>query len=296
MDPVSAVGASWYAPVVPVILLVIMICMGMELALADFRRVLEVPRAAIVGLFGQMIMLPLMGLAFAAWPSLPPEIAIGIVIITACPGGATSNVFSYLARANTALSVTLTALSSTLCFVTIPLWIKLGIDLYGSDLRAGADSLHVPFGPTMAQLFIVTLLPAAIGMGIRTRWPDQSERVRGPLRRAMMILMALALVLIAGSEWESVLSNLEVSAGAALLLVCVMLAAAYGIARANRLGERDAFTISIEVGLQNGALATMLVASTLGRPELIVFPGSYAILSFVPVSAWTLAMRRRIAA
>jgi BASS family bile acid:Na+ symporter len=277
-----------------VILLLIMICMGMELVLADFKRVIEMPRATVVGLVGQMIALPAIGLAFAHWPGFPPEIAIGVVIITACPGGATSNVFSYLARANVALSVTLTSLSSILCFATIPLWINLGIDLFGAGMNTGASTLRLPLGRAIAQLFVVTLLPVAIGMGIRARWPGSSDRVRAPLRRSMAIGMAATVLIIVGSEWENVVENLETSAAAALVLVTGMLGVAYALARLSRLGERDAFTISIEVGLQNGALATMIVVSLLGRPDLIIFPGTYAVLSFVPVSAWTLAMRRRI--
>jgi BASS family bile acid:Na+ symporter len=294
MEAASSFGGSWYDLAVPVILLVIMICMGMELVLADFKRVMKMPRAAAVGLVGQMIVLPGAGLAFAHWPGFSPEIAIGVVIITACPGGATSNVFSYLARANIALSVTLTTLSSMLCFVTIPLWINLGVGLFGTEMDLGESTLLLPLGRTTVQLFVVTLLPVAIGMGIRAHWPAVSDRIRVPLRRSMAILMAVAIVSIVGSEWETVITHFEISAGAALILVTGMLGVAYTLARLSRLDERDAFTISIEVGLQNGALATMIVVSLLGRPELIVFPGTYAVLSFVPVSVWTLAMRRRI--
>jgi BASS family bile acid:Na+ symporter len=293
MDGSAAGSFNSYELAVPAILLVIMISMGMELRLADFRRVIEMPRAAGVGLFGQMLLLPATGVALAHWPGFPPEVAIGVVIITACPGGATSNIFSYLARANIALSLTLTSLSSVLCFATIPFWINLGIALFDGDGEAGASSLRLPVGRTAAQLFVVTLLPVAIGMAIRARWPGWSDRVRTPLRRSMAALMGVAMVFIVSREWQTVVENLESSAAASLILVTGMLAVAYGLARSSRLDERDAFTVSIEVGLQNGALATMIVVSLLQRPELIVFPGTYAVLAFLPVGAWTLAMRRR---
>ena len=290
MDPASGGGGNWWDLAVPVILLVIMVSMGMELALADFRRVLAMPRAAGVGFLGQMLLLPAVGLGFAHWPGFTPEIAIGIVIITACPGGATSNVFSYLARANLALSVTLTALSCAVCFATIPLWVDLALARFG----AGDGPASLPLAATAARLFLVTLLPVAVGMGIRARWPGWAQRVRTPVRRSMAVLMGVALVAILASEWEAVVRDLETSAVAATSLVRGMLAAAWTLARASRLGPRDAFTISIEVGLQNGALATMIVVSLLERPELLVFPGAYAVLSFLPVTAWTLAMRRKI--
>ncbi len=290
----TGIEESGYVVAVPLILFAIMTSMGMELVPADFRRVVELPRAALVGLAGQMLLLPTVGLAFAHWPGFPPEIAVGVVIITACPGGATSNVFSYLARANVALSLTLTSLSSVLCFATIPLWINLGVGLFGGGMEAGASPLQLPIGRTAAQLFFVTLLPVSIGMAVRARWPEASERWRVPLRRGMALLMVVSVLIILASEWEGVVQNLESSAVAALVLVSAMLALAWAIARASRLGDRDAFTISIEVGLQNGALATAIVVSLLRRPELIVFPGAYAVLSFFPVTAWTLAMRRRV--
>jgi BASS family bile acid:Na+ symporter len=295
MDAASGIDGNWYDLLVPVALLGIMICMGMELVLADFKRVLEMPRATLVGLFGQMVILPTAGVAFAHWPGFSPEVAVGVVIITACPGGVTSNVFSYLARANIALSVTLTSISSILCFVTIPLWINLGIDLFAADIGVGPSALRLPVGRTIVQLFVVTLLPVAIGMGIRARWTDFSDRVRVPLRRSMVIVMGAAIVSIVATEWETLAGDLETSAGAALVLVTGMLGLAFALARASRLDERDAFTISIEVGLQNGALATMIVLSLLARPELVVFPGTYVVLSLFPVAAWALIMRRRIA-
>lgn len=295
MDPAGP-GGNWYDLVVPAALLLIMISLGMELGLADFRRVAEMPRAVAVGLAGQMLYLPAVGIGFAHWPGFSPEVALGVVILTACPGGATSNVFSYLARANVALSVTLTTLSSALCFLTIPLWINLGIDLFASDPALGASTLHLPVARTMVQLFAVTLLPVAIGMAIRARWPERAERVRTPLRRSMAALMAVAVVSIVGSEWETVVDDLATSGLAALALVSGMLGSAWALARAARLAERDAFTVSIEVGLQNGALATMIVVGLLARPELMLFPGAYAVLSLLPVSVWVLALRRRVAA
>ena len=256
-----------------------MISMGMELSLDDFKRVVSMPRATLVGLVGQMILLPMVALGLAHWPGFAPGIAMGIVIVAACPGGATSNLFSYLARANVALSVTLTSLSSTLCFVTIPFWIDLGLRLFMDDAGA-AEPIRLSLGRTIAQLFVLTLLPVAIGMGIRARWPEFSLRIRTRLRRAMTILMVAVIVVIVGSEWEAVVRDLRDASAAALLLVTGMLALSYAFARASRVGHRDAFTISIEVGLQNGALATTVVVALLGRPELVVFPGAYAMTGY----------------
>lgn len=284
-----------YELAIPVLLLAIMTSMGMELTLDDFRRVARMPRAALVGFGGQMLMLPLVALAFAHWPGFPPAVSLGIVIVAACPGGATSNLFSYLAGANLALSITLTSLSCTVCFLTIPFWLELGIGLFMGP-EAAADPIALPIGRTIGQLFGLTLLPVALGMAIRARWPQASARIRTPLRRSMSTIMVVALVGILASEWETVVRDLRAVSAGALVLVIGMLSLAYGVARASRLDRRDAFTISIEVGLQNGALASTIVISMLGRPELMVFPGAYVVISLVPVAIWTTFMRRSLGA
>lgn len=293
MNPATSSGGSGYEMIVPALLLVIMVCMGMELVVDDFRQIRDRPRAPFVGLLGQILLLPLVGLAFSSWPGFAPEIAIGIVIITACPGGTTSNIFSYLAGANLALSITLTALSSMACFLTVPLWIYVALAWYGPDVGVAEASIRLPIGRTMGQLFVVMLLPIVIGMTIRARWPEWSNRVREPMRRGTTGLMGAAVILILGNEWSNVLEHLQSASQAALILVSVTLAIGYGVARLSGLDDRDAFTISIEVGLQNGALATMIVVTLLQRTDLIVFPGTYVVLSLAPVLAWTLLMRRR---
>ncbi len=293
MSPSDDSALGVYAFVVPILLLVLMICMGMELTREDFTRVVARPRAAMVGLFGQLLLLPCLGLGFALFAGFPPTIAFGIVLISACPGGSTSNIFSYLGRANLALSVTLTAISSMLCFVTIPLWIRIALGLFGDGLENDAQALQVPLVATALQLFFVTLLPVAIGMAIRGVWPAWSSRVREPVRRGAAVVMGAAIVLIVGGEWETVLEHFRDAALGALLLASATLLSGWTLARICQLDTRDAFTVSIEVGIQNGALATMLAVSVLGRPDLVVFPGTYAVLSLVPVGLWTVSIRRR---
>lgn len=288
-----ATGGFDYTLVVPVLLVFIMICMGMELTREDFGRVARAPRPVLVGLFGQLVLLPLGGIAFAAGLGLPSAIALGVLIITACPGGSTSNVFSYLAGANLALSVSLTALSSVLCFMTIPLWIGLGADLLGGGGVLGEEGLRIPFTATAAQLFVVTLLPVVIGMTLRARWPAWSERIREPLRRTTTALMGGALIVIVGGEWETVAAHLRTAAWAALLLVIATLFLGWVVGGAFGLDRQDRFTVSIEIGLQNGALATTIVLSLIDRPDLIVFPGTYAVLSLLPAAAWSLTYRLR---
>jgi BASS family bile acid:Na+ symporter len=284
---VEASSALWIQLAVPVLLLVIMTSMGLELTPADFRRVVEMPRPVVVGLVGQLVLLPCLGIGLAEFAELSPELAVGVVIITACPGGAPSNIFSYLAGANIALSVTLTAFSSVATLFTIPLWVNFGLSHFMGDGQAFA----LPFGQTLGQLFVIAILPVGLGMLIRWRSPEKADRLRPRLRRAMAFLFAAAVALIVGTQWEVLRRDISVAIPASVALAIIALVVAFASSRATGLDRRDAFTVSIEVGLQNGALASMIAINLLERPDLVVFPGAYALLAFVPVALWTLAYR-----
>jgi BASS family bile acid:Na+ symporter len=277
----------WIRILVPVMLLFVMTSMGLELSLADFRRVAQYPKATAVGLVGQMMVLPLLGFAFASLLNLSPPLAVGVVIITACPGGAPSNIFAYLAGANIPLSVTMTALSSVLTVITIPLWVNLGLETFIGE----AADLRLPFARTFGQLFAVSILPVSIGMVIRARYPDWATKMRPKLKPIVVVGFVVATALIVIAQWEVLVRDFAVAVRSALALVVLAIVIAFAMARAVRLDNRDSFTISIEVGLQNGALATMIITNLLQRPELLIFPGAYALLAIFPVGLWTLGFR-----
>jgi len=280
-------GELWIQITVPLLLIVIMASMGLELALADFRRVVTMPKPVLVGLTGQLIGLPILGLAFAEWSGFPPALAVGVVIITACPGGAPSNIFTYLAGANIALSVSLTALSSVLTPITIPLWVNAGLERFQHD---GAD-IRLPIAETFVQLVVLTLVPVGVGMLVRARRPELADRLRPGLRRIMAVLFLVAVALIVSLQWEVLVRDMTVAAPGALVLVILALGLAFFVATISGLERRDAFTISVEVGLQNGALGTMIAVNLLDRPDLVIFPGAYALLAFIPVGLWTISYR-----
>lgn len=280
---------AWLQIAVPLILFVVMTCMGLELVPADFRRVVEIPKPVLIGLTGQILLLPCLGLLLTQLLGLPPRIAMGVVIITSCPGGAPSNLFTYMAGASLALSITLTALSSVITMVTIPLWINLGAQLFlGQE-----GPVRLPLALTFAQLLFVTLIPIGLGMLCRRRFPVWTERWRPPIKRTMAGLSTFVLVGIVAMQWETVSRDFSVSAWSALSLVVAALAMGFVLARGGRLGRSDAFTISVEVSLQNGALATLIVVNLLEDPALLIFPSCYALLAFLPVALWTLAYRAR---
>jgi BASS family bile acid:Na+ symporter len=286
----------WLQILVPVCVVIIMAAMGLELTPADFRRVASAPRAATVGLLGQMLLLPALGFGIALAPGylpglgipMPPELGVGIAVIVACPGSAPSNVFTFLARGNTALSISLTAVSSLLTVITIPMWVSVAVSIFYGE---GAE-IRLPLGRSIVQLGSVTLLPVGLGMLARARSPEMAEALRRILRRAVPLLFATVLAIIVITRWDDFARNLPVAGPAAILLSLTALASAFAFAKLAGLDRRDAFTISIEVGLQNGALASLIIVNLLKRPELLVFPSVYALLAAIPVTAWTIWFRR----
>ena len=286
----------WLQILLPMCVVMIMTAMGLELTLADFRRVVSSPRAAAVGLGGQMLLLPLLGFAFALAPGripgldtpMRPEVAVGIIVIVACPGSAPSNVFPYIARGNTALSISLTAVSSVLTVATIPMWVSLAVSVFYGE----GTEIRIPLGRTLVQLCSVTLLPVGMGMLIRARDAELAGGLRRILQHAVPWLFVAVLVLIVMTRWDDFARNIPVAGPTALLLSVTALVSAFALARLASLERRDAFTIAIEVGLQNGALASLIIVNLLKRPEFLVFPSVYAVLAAIPVTAWTLWFRR----
>ena len=147
----------------PLALFTVLFGMGLSLVPADFRRVLLSPKAKIVGLTCQLVLLPLVAFALALVFRLPGELAVGLMVLAACPGGATSNVITHLAKGDTALSVTLTAISSMVCVFTIPWIVAFSMDWF---LGSGA-AVQLPFWKTLGQLTIVTIVPIICGMAVR---------------------------------------------------------------------------------------------------------------------------------
>ena len=280
---------TWLQIAVVVLVVAMTGSMGVELEPADFRRVLRQPRATIVGLSGQLLLLPVLTIAFAYLGGLEAELAAGAMIIAACPGGPPSNVFTFLAGANTALSITLTALSSVLTILTTPLWIWVGIRLFLHD----SATVEIPVERVVGQLFFVILVPIAAGMSLRAKRPAWAARIRRHLRPVLATTMAASFVLIVLSQGSSLVYELRDAAPAAAALSVLALGTAQMWGRLWGLSTIDAFTVSIEVGLQNGALAALIVVNLLGRLDLIAFPGAYALIAFVPVTIWTAWFRRR---
>jgi BASS family bile acid:Na+ symporter len=263
--------------VLPASLFLIMLGMGLTLVVDDFKRVVAYPKAAIVGLICQLVLLPLCGFGLASVFELRPELAVGVVIIAACPGGVTSNLITHVARADTALSVTLTAINSVITVVTIPLVIGLGLEFYMGAERA----IDLPVLKTIGQVFGITAVPVSIGMFIRARWPDFAKRMDRPSRIASTVVFVLIVAGIIAANVDVIREHYQALTGVTLALNVLTMGLGFGVATLVSLKTEQVLTISIESGIQNGTLAIVIATSILKQGDMALPAGFYSLVMFV---------------
>jgi BASS family bile acid:Na+ symporter len=263
--------------VLPLALVVIMFGMGLTLTPADFKRVFLAPRAKLIGLANQLILLPLIAFGLAHVFHLSPELAVGLMLVAACPGGPTSNLITHLSRGDTALSVTLTAVSSLITIFTIPLVVGFSLDYF---LGADGSTITLPFGQTAIQLILVTILPIMAGMGVNSRWPRCSRRMVKPVNVLSLAFLVL-VILIAALKETDLAGQFREAGGAALTLNVATMALGFALAAAARLSRPQRISISIESGIQNGTLALAIAIGLLGSPRIAVPAVVYSLLMFL---------------
>lgn len=263
----------------PAVLASIMLGMGLGLQLADFKRVLIQPKAALLGLLLQALFLPLLALLIILLLPLSPVAAAGLFLLALCPGGATSNLFSFIVRGDVALSITLTAVSSLLSPFTLPL---LFVSYLTFSQGSGADFV-LPLAPAIKQLALVTLLPIACGMLLRRIFPLWAERVQPMLRRLATIAMLLLIValLVLNPQVHQAMFSVTVLA----ILLMSSLAIATGALFAAKAGfsAQVQRTLGLEVGIQNAGAAMLVALSIMQQPALATVPLLYGIVMNLPV-------------
>jgi BASS family bile acid:Na+ symporter len=272
----------------PLALIAIMFGMGMSLTFADFRRVVLSPRATIPGLFCQLIGLPLLAFALIWLFRLPGDLAVGLMILAACPGGPTSNIITHLCRGDTALSVTLTAVSSVITVFTIPLLVGFSIGHYLDVDKA----IALPFLKTVAQLVVVTLIPIALGMWVNSARPAFSRRMASTVNAVSLLF--LALVILAAVLREKDLGEQFLLAGpAALALNLGSMGLGLGAAALFQLTRSQGISISIESGIQNGTLALSIALGLLDSSRIAMPAVVYSLLMFASGAFMILWFGRR---
>jgi len=272
--------------VLPAAIAVIMCSLGMTLTRADFRRVLVAPRGIAIGMLNMALISPLLALTMAELFDLPPELAVGLVLLGASPGGMMANMLTHLARGDTALSVSMTAISSVGAIVTVPLFLALSSSHFGATDVGEASMLGV-----VARVFAITIVPVAIGMELRRRFPQRIEEIYPRFRDLSLTLFGLVILGAIASEHDTVAENALAVGGAALALNVAAMSLSFAISKLARLDDRQATAISLELGIHNAALA-IAVGGALA-PDVTIPAAVYASFMLFTGGGFAWAMSRR---
>ncbi|MEO0378441.1 MAG: bile acid:sodium symporter family protein [Cyanobacteria bacterium P01_A01_bin.17] len=262
----------------PLALFIIMLGMGLSLTVDDFKRVLLAPKAVMLGLFAQLIVLPIIGFVLANVFSLSPELAVGMMVLAACPGGPTSNMVSYLVRGNVALSITLTAVSSVITVLTIPLVVNFAMQ----EFMGEAIALRLPFLATVLQIAVITLVPVAIGMLLKRYKPQFAAQIERWVKWLSLFFLALIIVGLLAKERANVAGFFLQVGWAALALNVITMALGFAIATLAKLDIPSAKAITVEVGIQNGTLAIAVASAPafLNTPSMAIPAAIYSLIMF----------------
>jgi bile acid:Na+ symporter, BASS family len=275
----------------PVAIATIMCSLGLALTPADFRRVLTAPRGVAIGMLNLALISPLLAFAMAEVFGLPPELAVGLVLLGASPGGMMANMLTHLARGDTALSVTMTAISSIAAVVTVPLFLRLSTDHFGAG-----DVGDVSMPGVVALVFAITIVPVAIGMGLRRRWPEQVAVAYPRARAASLGLFGIVILGAIVSEHDTVAENAADVAGAAFALNLAAMSISFASSRLARLDDRQATAIALELGVHNATLAIAVGASLASELTIPAAVYSSFMLFTGGAFAWAMSRRNRVTA
>lgn len=278
----------------PLVLAIIMFGMGLNLTLRDLRSVFRFPKATFVGLACQMLVLPAWAFLLAWISPLPASMKVGLVLIAACPGGATSNLLSYLVKGKLALSIAMTSVNSFLVIFSIPLIVSLALEAFMGTTK----SVSLDFWGTVLNILIITVVPTALGIFLRRKMPRFANRMQKPLKYTMPLMLAVAMVMVIFFEDKSgpdiQVTDLFRVLPWALAINLGGILLGFFLARKFQLDKKSQVTIGIEVGMQNSALAIAVAMSQtmLDNPLMAVPASVYALFSFVTTIAFGLIANR----
>jgi BASS family bile acid:Na+ symporter len=277
----------------PLSLAIIMLGMGMTLIPNDFTRIIKYPKAILIGLTNQLILLPMIGFLLAIAFNLNPVMAVGLMILASCPGGPTSNLITQVCKGNIALSVTLTALASVLSILTIPLILSYALEYFGS----GNDvTIKLPIIDTIIQILGITVIPISIGMLIRKHKVNFAKRLEKPMRTASTIIFILVFIAVLAANADKLVDGMKEAGFVTLVLNIATMGLGYLTARFFKLNLKNTISITIESGIQNGTLALVIATSILNNVEMGIPIGAYVIWMFLTagILMWQLGKRPEV--
>ena len=263
--------------VIPICLFLIMMGMGLTLITNDFKRVLKYPKAVGIGLTNQLILLPIIGFALANIMPLRPEYAVGVMLLVLCPGGTTSNLFTYLAKGDVALSVTMTAIASVITVFTIPIVLSFSLIYF---MGSGSE-FELPVVKTVLTLVVLTIVPISIEMLIKRYAPKVADRSQIYVSRFGVIFLTF-LVLFLGYVQRDIIVDAFIATGPVSVLLNVStMALGYYSSKWFGLNLAQRTSVTLEVGLQNSTLSIFMALTLLSNYDMSMMPAIYTLVMFL---------------
>jgi len=278
---------------ISMVLAFIMFGVGLSLTSTSFKNVIFYPKALLAGLSSQIIVLPIISFTITYFSNLPVPFKVGLIILSTCPGGTVSGFLTYFFKGNAALSITFTSINSFITLITIPFIINLSLVFYYGK----TTEIQLSYIETIIQIFSVTIVPALIGVFVRSRYPAFAIKTQRPLK--LMLLVALGVVFVikffaaeksggSGVTLHEVITILPY----ALLLNALSMLWGYRFGKAAGLGLRNSYTIGIEAAVQNTTLAFLVAGTLLQNQEMIKPSLIYAMFSFWTAIFYTYLIKR----
>lgn len=272
----------------PVALGIIMFGLGLSLTLGDFARVLKQPKAVIIALVCQLIVLPAVCFGLVLLFQLPPVLAVGMMMLAASPGGTTANLYSHLFRGDVALNISLTAVNSVVAVVTLPIITNFAIWYF----KPFDDQLGMQWAKVL-EVFAIVLLPVAAGMIVRRLWPKFAKAMDKPVRIASIIILVVVIAGAVASNWTLLVDNFARLALITIVFCIISLAVGYWVPRLFKVGARQAIASSFEIGVHNATLAIVIAQTVLGSVELSLPAAVYGVLMFFIAFGFGFLIRER---
>ena len=276
--------------ILPLALAFIMFVLGLGLTGADFLRVIKQPRDFFVGAFSQVILLPIVAFILVTiWP-IAPELAIGVMIIAAAPGGVTSNLLTSFAKGDVALSISLTAIISLLCVITIPFIVLTSVGL----LADSSITQDISLIGMARDMFLIVTVPVILGMLFRGFASGMALSFEPIAKKISTVLFVLVLLGAIAAERENVVSYFAQAGLITLVLNVVMMVVAYLVAQSLASGTKQKKCITIECGLQNGTLAIFVATSIFGGGMYVIPAATYSLIMFATSLLFVYLVRKNI--
>jgi BASS family bile acid:Na+ symporter len=272
----------------PVALGIIMFGLGLSLTLGDFARVLKQPKAVIVALLCQLILLPAICFGLVLAFQLPPVLAVGMMMLAASPGGTTANLYSHLFRGDVALNISLTAVNSVISVITLPIITNLAIAYFNPF----DDQLGMQWAKVL-EVFAIVLVPVAIGMLVRRFWPAFAQAMDKPVRIASVVILIVVIAGAVASNWALLVENFARLSVITIVFCLISLTVGYLVPRLLRVGRRQAIAASFEIGIHNATLAIVIAQTVLMSTELSLPAAVYGVLMFFIAFGFGFLIRER---